>query len=349
LGANLAFTWSKVSGTGNVSFSNPNQVTTTATFSQAGTYVLRLSASDTLLTSTDDLTIVVNAASTTQNLAPVVNAGSDQTITFASTANLTATATDDGLPNPPATLTYSWTKVSGAGTVSFSQPNSLTTTAAFSIAGSYILRFTASDSLLSSSDDIVVTLNAQGQQNLAPVVNAGQNQTISLSSIATLTATATDDGLPTGSNLFYLWEKVSGPGTVGFSAPNSLQTQAQFSTEGIYTLRFSTSDSQLTSSDEVQITVITHTIAEPIVTIHSPTDGSTITKPTDLIATITYTGASVNWVLDYSLNANDDLDLTRTYTTIATGNTTVTSSSIAQIDPNCNVKWKLFVTFNCYG
>ena len=53
-------TWSKVSGPGTVTFGNPNAVDTTATFSAAGTYVLRLSVTDSALTATDDLTVVVN-------------------------------------------------------------------------------------------------------------------------------------------------------------------------------------------------------------------------------------------------------------------------------------------------
>ena len=48
--------WSSVSGPGTVTFANANVLSTTATFSAAGTYVLRLTASDSLLTSTDDVT-----------------------------------------------------------------------------------------------------------------------------------------------------------------------------------------------------------------------------------------------------------------------------------------------------
>ena len=39
---------------------------------------------------------------TTTNQAPTVNAGPDQTVTLPNTAALAGTATDDGLPNPPA-------------------------------------------------------------------------------------------------------------------------------------------------------------------------------------------------------------------------------------------------------
>jgi len=43
-----------------VTFSNASALATTATFSVAGTYVLRLSVSDSAVTATDDVTIVVN-------------------------------------------------------------------------------------------------------------------------------------------------------------------------------------------------------------------------------------------------------------------------------------------------
>ena len=55
-------------------------------------------------------------------------------------------ATDDfqfqvsGLDNVKQTLTYSWSKVSGSGTVTFGSASSLSTTASFSSAGSYTLR-----------------------------------------------------------------------------------------------------------------------------------------------------------------------------------------------------------------
>jgi PA14 domain-containing protein/K319-like protein len=92
--------------------------------------------------------------------APVVNAGADQTITLPSSATLTGTATDDGRPNPPGALTSTWSMVSGPGTVTFSNPNALGTTASFSTAGLYTLRLTASDSALASSDDVIITVNA---------------------------------------------------------------------------------------------------------------------------------------------------------------------------------------------
>jgi K319L-like, PKD domain len=83
----------------------------------------------------------------TPNQAPVVNAGPNQTLPVLS-ATLSGSATDDGLPNPPGALTYTWNKVNGPSTVIFANANAASTTATFSAAGTSRLQLTASDSAL---------------------------------------------------------------------------------------------------------------------------------------------------------------------------------------------------------
>lgn len=90
--------------------------------------------------------------------------------------------------------------------------------------------------------------------NAAPMVNAGIDQVITLPALASLLGVVTDDGLPTGS-LTTSWTKVSGPGTVVFTTPVQPATMASFSMEGVYVLRFSASDSSLSASDDVTVTV----------------------------------------------------------------------------------------------
>lgn len=60
--ATVVITWSKVSGPGVVSFVDASAAVTSASFSVAGTYVLRLTADDGASSSTDDVTITVNAS-----------------------------------------------------------------------------------------------------------------------------------------------------------------------------------------------------------------------------------------------------------------------------------------------
>ena len=248
----LTTTWSVVSGTGTVTFANPAALATTASFSAVGTYTLRLTANDSVLSGMDDVVITVSNTPPV-NLPPVVNAGPDQAITLPATASLTGTASDDGQPNPPAALTTTWSKVSGPGTVTFANANALSTTATFSLAGSYTLRLTANDSALSASDDIVITVS---QVNLPPVVNAGPDQAITLPATASLTGTASDDGLPRPpAAVTTTWSKVSGPGTVTFGNASALSTTATFSLAGSYTLRLTATDSALSASDDIVITV----------------------------------------------------------------------------------------------
>jgi VCBS repeat-containing protein len=90
------------------------------------------------------------------NQAPVVNAGADQTVALANKAQLAGSVSDDGLPS--GTLTVKWLKVSGPGSVTFGNAASPNTTAKFSKVGIYILRLTASDGQLASSDDVTVNV-----------------------------------------------------------------------------------------------------------------------------------------------------------------------------------------------
>jgi FG-GAP-like repeat/FG-GAP repeat len=248
-------TWSKVSGPGTVTFGNAAAVNTTASFSAAGSYVLRLTASDSALQASDDISITVNSAAPS-NRAPSVNAGPDQTITLPGSANLDGTVSDDGLPNPPGALTTTWTKVSGPGTVTFGNANAVDTTASFSAAGSYVLRLSANDSALQASDDISVTVNSAGPSNQAPSVNAGPDQTITLPGSANLDGTVSDDGLPNPPGaLTTTWSKVSGPGTVTFGNANAVDTTASFSAAGNYVLRLTVNDGALQASDDIRIRV----------------------------------------------------------------------------------------------
>jgi hypothetical protein len=93
-----------------------------------------------------------------QNLAPVVNAGPDVSTKLANQATLNGSVTDDGLPTPLAATTKSWTLQSGPGSVTFTAPTAAITNASFSATGTYVLRLTASDSVLSSVDEVTVTV-----------------------------------------------------------------------------------------------------------------------------------------------------------------------------------------------
>src|SRR3989442_1157365 len=92
--------------------------------------------------------------------------------------------------------------------------------------------------------------------NLAPVVNAGADQVITLPSIANLTGAAIDDGQPNPPGaLTTTWSQVSGPGTVSFSNASALNSTATFSASGAYVLRLTAWDGALAASDDVAVRV----------------------------------------------------------------------------------------------
>ena len=184
LSGSLTAAWSKLSGPGTVTFGNANQAATTATFSAAGVYVLRLTANDSALLATDDVTITVNAT-----LA--VNAGADQVITLPNTALLLGQVTGGA-----GAVTINWTKQSGPGSVLFSNASAAVSNALFALNGVYVLRLSATDSLTTVTDDIQITINADptptppDPMTVAPPVDM---------TIATTVCTATEF-LYTGAN-----------------------------------------------------------------------------------------------------------------------------------------------------
>ncbi|GJL57542.1 MAG: hypothetical protein NPIRA03_03990 [Nitrospirales bacterium] len=189
------------------------------------------------------------------NQPPTVSAGPSITIALPNTATLTGTVTDDGLPDSPGTVSSTWSKVSGPGTVTFANASALSTTASFSQAGTYVLRLSATDGALSTGDNVTITVNPVPAQNQPPLVNAGPSITIALPNTATLTGTVTDDGLPdTPGTVTSTWDKVSGPGTVTFANASALNTTASFSEAGTYVLRLSATDGVLSTGDNVTIT-----------------------------------------------------------------------------------------------
>ncbi|MEN8183711.1 MAG: hypothetical protein ABFS46_14375, partial [Myxococcota bacterium] len=97
-----------------------------------------------------------------RNLAPVVAAGSDQTLEVGESASLAGSVNDDGLPDPPGAIqSTTWSQLNGPPFASFVSPGSVSTTATFPSAGSYQLRLSAFDGEKTGSDDLTVTVNAE--------------------------------------------------------------------------------------------------------------------------------------------------------------------------------------------
>ncbi len=101
------------------------------------------------------------------NQAPIVDAGSSQTITLPlNEVNLDGTVSDDGLPAPDELVT-TWSKVSGPGAVIIADANAVDTTASFETEGTYVLRLTADDGDHRVLNEVTVTVNAAGSPVLS--------------------------------------------------------------------------------------------------------------------------------------------------------------------------------------
>src|SRR6185312_14647139 len=103
---------------------------------------------------------------------------------------------------------------------------------------------------------VPITVNPPAP-NQAPSVTviASQNSITLPANTLSLTGKITDDGLPVGGKLSFQWSALSGPAPVTFSNPTGGSTQAVFTVAGTYVLQLAASDSQLTGTGSVSITV----------------------------------------------------------------------------------------------
>jgi hypothetical protein len=205
--------------------------------------------------------------------------------------------------------------VSGPGSVNFSSPNTLHTEAAFSVAGTYVLQVAADDGDLTSVDELIVVVT--GEANQAPVVNAGVDKTVVLPASVSLVGAATDDGMP-APTLFPTWSKVSGPGDVIFTAGGQLSTQAYFTAKGVYTLRLTVSDADLSSFDDLVVTATGNADkVNPTLALTSPTNNSNvISGDVTITATATDAGSGISRVTFFIDDVQISADLTSPYSAV---------------------------------
>ncbi len=92
------------------------------------------------------------------------------------------------------------------------------------------------------------------EPNQGPVVYAGPDQTVTVEDTVSLQGEVSGAGSP-NTTLTSQWTKVNGPGTVTFGDASLAATTAAFSLPGVYTLRLTASDGNLSAWDEVVVTV----------------------------------------------------------------------------------------------
>ena len=244
--------WSQVSGPA-VSLSNTDSWVVQFTAPEnEGTIRLRLSVTDNDgLTSSDDVTVVVEAPAPAPNKAPDANAGPN----FAVDAGTEVVIEGQGSDPDGEIVGWEWSRRTGlqvnlqnadSATVSFMAPSQSGTI-------SLRLRVTDDDGA-SGYDDMVVTVNApEPPTNQSPTANAGSNRTVQVNDSVTVTGSGSD---PDGEIVSWSWTQVSGI-AVSLSGANS--NQVQFTAPASATqlrLRLTVTDNGgATDSDDVYITV----------------------------------------------------------------------------------------------
>jgi ribosomal protein L14 len=250
-GTIVSYSWSRVSGPTTYTFSSAGSAATGLNNLVAGVYVFRLTVTDNSgASSTDDITVTVNAAA---NQPPVANAGNDITITLpVNSTTLAGSGTD-----PDGTITgYAWARVSGPTTYTFGNASAATTALTGLVQGVYVFRLTVTDNNgITGTDNITVVVNpANAPSNQTPTANAGADRTITLPvNTTTLTGSGTD---PDGTIVAYSWTRVSGPATFLLSNGSAATTPLSNLVQGVYVFRLTVTDNYgATATDNVTVTV----------------------------------------------------------------------------------------------
>ena len=203
-GTIASYSWTQVRGTP-VTLAGANSATASFTAPTSMTGEVMSFA----LTVTDDKGLGSTAATTNVNVlhvnvAPVANAGADQTVDEQTSVTLSGIGSDiDG-----TIAFYSWTQVSGTP-VTLSGANTATAsfTAPASMTGEVMsFELTVTDDKGLSSTAAVTKVNVL-HVNVAPAANAGADQTVDEQTAVTLTGSGTDiDGTVAG----YAWVQTAG-------------------------------------------------------------------------------------------------------------------------------------------
>ncbi len=294
-GTLTAFSWTKISGPASYSISQATGVTTLVNGLVQGSYTFQLTVTNsTGNKASDTVTILVNAAA---NKAPVANAGSGKTITLpVNTVTLDGTKSYD----PDGTIvSYSWIQLSGPAASTLTGGSSASPTASALLAGQYVFQLTVTDNSGASSR-ATVKITVRGLSNIAPVANAGANQSITLPvNSVTLDGSASAD--PDGTIVSYSWSKVSGPAQGTLVSPTAATTAANSLVQGTYVFALTVTDnSGAKGTDTVTVTVMAAANQPPVanagnsITISLPTNSATLngSKSSDPDGTI----ASYSWI-----------------------------------------------------
>ena len=242
-----AYSWTKQAGAGTITFGTATAEDSTASASADAAYTLRITATDTAGNIAYDEMIL-----TWDTTAPSVSVGSDLIVKQQYSMNATTSDTN-------GIASYTWSKQSGAGTITFGTGSAEDTTISANADAGYVLRLTVVDNAGNSAyDELSFTWDTT-----APSVNVGSD--ISANASYNMTAATVSD---TNGILSYSWSKESGTGSISFGAPTAKDTSISANNSEVYVLRLTVTDNAGNSAhDELSFTWDTNL---PTVAISSP-------------------------------------------------------------------------------
>jgi hypothetical protein len=245
----LTYSWSIFStpAGSTAELSDPAAVNPSFTLDRAGTYTIQLIVTN----SYGKMSLPVYTIVSTVNTAPIAEAGDDQAITQRWVPiHLSGTQSYD-LDGDPITYTWSILQRPTQSTAELSNADTASPALIPDVYGTYIVQLTVSDPWGAVGTDIV-TLSFN---NLKPVANAGQNQSIIVGDTSVLDGSDSTDA--NGDSLSYMWSLSSYPegSTASIADPTAMQTALIPDLPGTYVLSLIVSDGLL-SSDPSNISIV---------------------------------------------------------------------------------------------
>ena len=245
-------------------------------------YTFTVQVSDGSLVDEEIITVTV----TESNAAPVLAPIGDQTIAEGSLLTFTASASDADLPGQ--TLTFSLINAPVGSAINPTTGVFTWTPTEAQGAGSYSVTVVVSDGN-GGSDSETITITVD-EVNVAPVLTAIGDRTVSEGSPLTFTASATDTDLPANTLVFSLANGTAGsvPAGASINPATGLFTWTPSEAQGPGTFTFDVvvSDGTTTDSETITVTVTESNVA-PVLTVPSaPVTGNEL-SPISFTATAT--------------------------------------------------------------
>jgi hypothetical protein len=217
-----------------------NTVSPTFVADIVGSYIVQLIVND----GTSD-SLPAQVTITTQNTAPVANAGPNQLVNVGALVQLNGSASTDVDGDP---LTYKWSLITfpAGSTAHLSSTSAVNPTFTVDKPGTYVAQLIVNDGVVdSTASTVTITTNSI----LAPTADAGPGQTVVHGTIVSLAGKGSD---PQGLPLTFNWSIISKPGNSKTSVTVQTVTAATMTfladAPGLYTAQLIVNNGYLNSS-----------------------------------------------------------------------------------------------------